>query len=122
MNKTKKTTTKKPKLPPYLLTLAARATGAISKADRHKLICDAFEELHRGLLMPGDIGAVCTYQACHVAAWAIRNALYPVPGSNATEKQSAAWATAYREAIERTAAIDDGEKLAEIAKYELKLS
>ncbi len=121
MAKTKKTTTTKPKLPAYLQTLSAKAHGATTKAERHKLICDAFEDLYRGLLMPGDVGAVCTYQACHVAAWAIRNALYPVPGSDATQQQHVAWASLFREAMERNIAMTEDEKFAEIEKGQLKL-
>ncbi len=125
---TKKTTTKtkpstKVTLSPVLDGLAriAKNTTAANKGYRQLLICDAFEELHRGLLWPGKIGDPCTYQACHVAAWAIRNALYPVPGNDATKEQHFTWAESYRQSLERTAAMTDDEKFEEINKGQLKL-
>ncbi len=126
MSKTKKTKpaskiNAKPALNNTTTWLIELAKSLRTKAERQRLICDAFEELHKAVLMPGKIGDLCSYQACHVAAWAIRNALYPVPDSKATKQQAEAWAAAYRQAIERTAAMTDRERLDDVEKHQLKL-
>jgi hypothetical protein len=100
--------------------LSIKALKATTKAERQKLICDAFQELHQGWITPY-AEFTLGYEACDVAAWAIRHALYPVPGTKATAKESNAWAESFRQAIERAATLTLRERLAEVSKHRLKL-